>query len=110
MSIREFLKKKGFKILERNINKKWGELDIVVQDKRTKRIHIIEVKTVSGDFVSTQAHPVENLTRSKLDKLMRTSILYTKENDIEDWQLDAVLVWWDQELKTVRVQYLEKVY
>ena len=38
----EYLKKKGFKILERNYWKKWGELDIIAQ--KGDVIHFVEVK------------------------------------------------------------------
>ena len=74
-----FLIKNGFRIIERNVHRKWGELDIVAQHKRTKRIHIVEVKTVSGSKASAPTHPSENLTKHKLEKLVRTAILYTKE-------------------------------
>src|SRR3989344_5717759 len=40
-----FLKRRGFEILERNYSKKWGEIDIVT--KRAGLIHFIEVKSVT---------------------------------------------------------------
>jgi len=104
-----FLKKKGFRILERNVNRKWGELDIVAEHKKTKCMHIVEVKTVSGSAASTQTHPAENLTKAKLEKLVRTSILYAKENDVEDWQLDAVLVWYNRINQNAEIQFWENI-
>lgn len=40
-----FLVKRGFKILERNHLRKWGEIDIIA--KKSRRLYFIEVKTVS---------------------------------------------------------------
>ncbi|MEA2112682.1 MAG: YraN family protein, partial [Patescibacteria group bacterium] len=45
----KFLKKEGFKIIETNDWKKWGEIDVVVKNRKTKKLYFIEVKTVSCD-------------------------------------------------------------
>jgi len=105
-----YLKKLKFEILETNVYRKWGELDIVAKNKQTKRIHIIEVKTVSGSCASIQIHPAENLTKSKLEKLERTAVLYTQEKQIANWQLDAVLVWYNEEGKKAQLEYIENIY
>jgi len=41
----KFLKNKGFKIVDRNYTRKWGEIDIIT--KKGTKLHFIEVKTVS---------------------------------------------------------------
>ncbi len=105
----QFLRKKGCTILERNVFRKWGELDVVAQNKRTGKIHIVEVKTVSGSNACVEFNPVENLTKSKQGKLERTCILYVKEKQIENWQLDAVLVWYDKVHKKAEVRYIEHI-
>ena len=43
----KFLVKKGYKILDRNFWKRWGELDIVAQ--RKGKIHFVEVKALSAN-------------------------------------------------------------
>jgi putative endonuclease len=43
----QFLINYGFKIIERNYLKKWGEIDIVAAQK--DRVHFVEVKTVSHE-------------------------------------------------------------
>ena len=42
-----FLKEKGFKVVERNYWKKWGEIDIVAEKEGVLRF--IEVKTVTRE-------------------------------------------------------------
>ena len=51
-----FLVKRGFKIVERNYTRKWGEIDIIAKQTKRKlfgpareKLHFIEVKTVSRD-------------------------------------------------------------
>ena len=43
-----YLVERGFKIIERNYLKKWGEIDIIA--KKKKKIHFVEVKAVSRDL------------------------------------------------------------
>ncbi len=105
----QFLKKEGFNIVDRNVHRKWGELDIIAQHRKTKRVHIIEVKTMSGSYASARMHPGENLTRHKLKKLERTCLLYIQEKHITNWQLDAVLVWYDKQNNKARAQYISNM-
>jgi len=44
----DFLKKRGFEILDRNYLKKWGEIDIVA--RKDSVIHFVEVKSVSREL------------------------------------------------------------
>lgn len=42
----KFLMKRGYKIVDRNYRRPWGELDIIAE--RKGKIHFIEVKSMSG--------------------------------------------------------------
>ncbi|HDH31598.1 MAG TPA: hypothetical protein ENH26_02380 [Candidatus Wolfebacteria bacterium] len=106
----QYLIKKGYRILERNFRKPWGELDIIAKAP-DKTLVFVEVKTVtgvngnSGDncrLPSTRAlgsvldvQPEEQLTRAKLQKLKRTSSLYAghfqeKIDDEKGWRIDLL--------------------
>ncbi len=66
-----FLKKQGYKILERNFQKGYGEIDIVAQEKDT--LVFVEVKTrTSTEFGS----PLEAITPWKLKALTRSCQFY----------------------------------
>ena len=45
----DYLRKSGYIVVERNYLKKWGELDIIA--KKNKKLHFIEVKSVSRTFL-----------------------------------------------------------
>jgi len=87
-----FLKKKGYKIVERNYLEKWGEIDIIAIS--TDRVLVfVEVKTVTGPVPIIEAE--EQLTRSKLLKLQKTAMVYANNNEeltSNGWQIDLVAI------------------
>jgi len=85
----EYLKKLGFKILERNYRKTYGEIDIIALEKDV--LCFIEVKTrTSGQFGT----PLESITSWKLKSLIKTAQYYkmTKPNLQEGLRIDAISV------------------
>lgn len=85
----EYLKKLGFKILERNFRKGYGEIDIVALDRDV--LVFVEVKTrTSNQFGS----PLEAISYWKLKSLIKTAQYYkmTHRNLPESLRIDAVAV------------------
>ena len=97
----QYLIGKGYRILERNYWKPWGEIDIVAVAK-TNTLVFVEVKTLKGNSstdILTQAGllPEDHLTSSKLQKLQRICrgfVANRPELVREDrgWQIDLVAV------------------
>lgn len=82
----EYLLQNGFYILERNFYSRFGEIDIIAL--KDDVIHFIEVK--SGDDYEKA---IQNITRSKLSKIIKTSEVYIKKNKITlDYQYDAIII------------------
>ena len=82
----EFLKSKGFKIIEQNFYSRFGEIDIIVT--KDDVLHFIEVK--SGDDYELA---IQNITPRKLSRLIKTGNIYLKKNFIDaDFVYDAVVV------------------
>lgn len=70
----QYLKKLGYKILERNFRIRGGEIDIVAKDKDT--LVFVEVKTRwSHDF----GLPVESMTPWKIKSLLKTARFYVQK-------------------------------
>lgn len=95
----DYLKRKGFLVLEVNYLKKWGEIDIVACE--TNKICFIEVKTVSYEtkaaLESAVSHgtwrPEENVHAFKVKKLSRVIESWLQENNCDlDWQIDVIAV------------------
>jgi len=91
----KYLKKRGYKILERNFrSKRWGEIDIVAT--KDEVLVFIEVKARIG---SKYGHPVEAVTPHKLRALKRTGQYYVREHpDLpEALRIDVVAIVLDKD-------------
>lgn len=67
----EYLKKNGYKIIERNFRKRYGEIDVVALDRGT--LVFVEVKTRRS---SEYGSPLEAITPWKLRSLVRSAQYY----------------------------------
>jgi putative endonuclease len=82
----EYLRKNGFRILDRNVYNRFGEIDIIAL--RDDVIHFVEVKSAQ-----TYEQAVNNITPSKLQKLHRTIQTYLQKKRLNlDYCIDAVIV------------------
>jgi putative endonuclease len=68
----EFLKKKGYKIIERNFRKGYGEIDIICIKNKT--LVFVEVKTRTSKSFGT---PIEAISYFKLKSLIKTAEFYS---------------------------------
>lgn len=85
---KRYLENKGYKILEQNTKSKFGEIDIIAQDR--KELVIVEVRTKIGDMYGT---PEESLTKNKLRKLRLNTVNYVVRNKWKgDYRIDAVCI------------------
>jgi len=82
----EFLLNIGFLIIERNFYSRFGEVDIIALKDGV--LHFVEVK--SGiDYESA----VQNITKRKLSRVIKTADVYMKKNCISvDFSIDALIV------------------
>jgi putative endonuclease len=112
-AVANHLKRKGYRILDRNYRKKWGELDIVTE--KGGIIHFVEVKTVSYEtnnrYVSRETWmPEENVQHKKLQRLIRTIESWILEHKYGgEWQIDVASVWIDGKNKRGRIKLLENI-
>lgn len=88
-----YLVGKGYKILERNFKKPWGELDIVALAP-DKTLVFVEVKTsVEG----SNFKPEDQMTSAKIEKFKKIANFYAnlKPELIDDkkgWRLDLIAI------------------
>ena len=81
-----FLEERGFFIAERNFYSRFGEIDIIATKDNV--LHFVEVK--SGEDYELA---VQNITPSKINKLVKTAHVYMKKNSLDvDFTLDAIIV------------------
>ncbi len=111
----KYLERKGFRILERNYLRKWGEIDIVAEN--TEFLSFIEVKTVSresgkGDGSRGTYRPEENVHPAKLRRLHRVIQTYMLDRKVPEgrrWRVDVACVYLDFSTRKAKVEILENV-
>ena len=132
----EYLVKNGYKVIDRNYSRKWGELDIVAM--KSKRLHFVEVKSVSREISGSRDdvirdlpagrqeqndsyRPEDNMHPWKLKRLGRAVQSYLLEKDTRlqnlfgqvsddiDWQFDVATVYIDMSKRISRVFLMEDV-
>lgn len=108
-----FLERKGFKVLEKNYRKPWGEIDIIAV--KAQVVRFVEVKASTGDVEklsreSNGYRPEEQIHPAKLKKIVRTAQLYMayKEDDRE-YQIDAIAVILDPITRRARCRHYEQI-
>jgi putative endonuclease len=68
-----FLRKKGFRIIEKNYRTVFGEIDIIAQDRGV--IVFVEVKTRAD---TTYGHPFEAVHPKKREKIRKVALCFMK--------------------------------
>jgi putative endonuclease len=82
----KFLKKNGLKILKQNYHSRFGEIDIIAEDKDI--LHFIEVKATNAEY-----DPLHRITVAKMEKIIKTVEFYLLKNDVQkEYQIDAVII------------------
>ncbi|MEK7530323.1 MAG: YraN family protein [Patescibacteria group bacterium] len=102
----EFLEANGYKILERNFRRPYGEIDIVSREMSGQTV-FVEVKTVSRE---SSGRPEDNVHPEKLRKLGNTIQAYMAAHPrVEDWRFDVITVKLDLTSKKASIGHLKDI-
>ncbi len=100
----DFLKKRGYRILETNYRRAEGEIDIVARQEDC--LVFVEVRTKGSRQFGT---PEESITPAKMEKLRTVAGYYLQSRDDlpEAWRIDVVAVELDGVGKPRRIELIE---
>jgi putative endonuclease len=98
----KFLKRKGYKIVARNLRMRGGELDLVAVDGRT--IVFVEVKTRRSHDAGT---PAEAIDARKEAHMTRAAMLFLKRHSLEGYscRFDVVAITWRDKSKQPQIEH-----
>ena len=109
-----YLTRHGCTIIDRNVARKTGELDIIARSENA--LHFVEVKTVLTDVfpnswsTDDDYDPSFNLHAYKIKKVARTAEWYVLEKGWGgEWQVDGCLVWLRRKDGHAYVRYLSQI-
>ncbi len=77
----EYLKRQGYKILERNFRSKLGEIDIIAKEKDT--LVFVEVKYRN---LPDQEHPKAAVDQRKQGRLSKVALTYLKAKSLLEYR------------------------
>lgn len=103
----KYLKKNKYKIIERNYRKKYGEIDIIAENK--EYIIFVEVKTRHSNSMT---QPVDAVDKRKQMRLIKTASAFLSENNTEKYvRLDVceVIVNPDN-LRLISINYIKGAF
>ena len=107
-----YLKRKGYKILERNYTKVWddktkGEIDIVA--KKEGVIFFVEVKTQKANAGFFPEDKVDYKKQRKLVKLAQSWLMENKIPLESAWQIDIISVLFDRTNKKAKIRHFKNI-
>jgi putative endonuclease len=111
----KFLMKRGFVVVERNYNRPWGEIDLIV--RKGGEFHFVEVKSAikhgnSENYVNHETlRPEDNIHERKLQRMQKAIQTYCMEHDIAEEKIfiDAVVVNISEDYKKAKVILLPNI-
>ena len=108
----DFLKKKGYKIVERNKHESHKEIDIIASNR--DYITFVEVKTrsVGDDLFNPYGTPSSAVTFSKQQKLIAAARAYLRSNPTDKQpRMDVIEVYLKKGTKDVlKINHFENAY
>lgn len=101
-----FLKNKGYKIIERNFRKGYGEIDIIAIYRNI--LVFVEVKTRTTNLFGS---PLEQISYSKLKTLIKTAHFYKLNNPKlpDSLRIDAIAVMLDDNNNLINIEHVENI-
>jgi len=102
----KYLRKKGYKILERNFQSYFGEIDIIAQDKG--QIVFVEVKTKTGTGFGLPEEEFGFLKQKRLFRAIQSWIWKNKLKN-ENWRVDLIVINLSKDLKNSEIRHYEYV-
>ena len=108
----KYLRGLGFRIIERNYRKPWGELDIIAVKDET--IHFFEVKSVTVmRFEAKYSHrPEENVNAFKLKQIRKMVRTYFNERRLhpdKEFQFHVISVYMNMTQRMARVEWIKNL-
>ena len=100
----DFLKKRGYRIVETNYRCPEGEIDIVARDRET--LVFVEVRTKRSRAFGS---PEESITAAKKERMRAAAYHYQQDHDNlpELWRIDVVAVELDEKGEPSRIELIE---
>jgi putative endonuclease len=90
-TVATYLQERGYRVLERNWRRPWGELDVIAE--KAGVIHFVEVKASRNHVAGFEPFLRANsLKMTKVKRTARTWLAAHQRNPNTEWQMDVASV------------------
>ncbi|MDP2910482.1 MAG: YraN family protein [bacterium] len=106
---REYLEKKGYKILEQNYKNKYAEIDLIAREKNNDSLVFVEVKTRMGEQFGL---PEDAINRDKMHRLIKNSQAYMAYGPYKNYKscrIDAICIVLDENKQVIRIDHYQNI-
>lgn len=89
-----YLRRHGFRVIERNHRNAGGEIDLVAIDRRTRALVLVEVKT--RRYLASGESAADTVDTNKRRRLTNAALAYVRRNRLEGCRVrfDVVTIVW----------------
>lgn len=103
----KFLRRQGMRILARQFETRWGELDLIARDGDV--IVFVEVKTRRS---AATTHPAEAVDRRKQTHLTKAALYWMKQNGLLNHRarFDVVTVVWSDDVQDPEIEHFVNAF
>ncbi len=103
-----YLKKKKYKIIEKNFQNKFGEIDLIARDKKQKQLVFVEVKLKRNNSFGLPEEEFDFWKKKKLKKTINSYFIERKINE-ENWRVDLIAIEFDEDEKESLIRHYQAV-
>lgn len=107
----DFLLRKEYEILDRNFQKRCGEIDLIC--RKDDVLHFVEVKTRTEASTQRFGLPEEAVTKKKQQRIIQTAFTYLSEKNYGgkiNWQIDVVSIVYYKKDQKAKIKFIKSAF
>lgn len=115
---KEYLEKLGYKLIDQNYSKRWGEIDLIFESPRLdseskreeKELVFLEIKTREEKKFPSAFLPEDSINFAKQQKLIKTAQTFLYENKYSDdvlWRIDVIAIEIDNISRRAKIRHIK---
>jgi putative endonuclease len=112
----KFLKERGYRIIDRNYRKPWGEIDIIAEklchhEDKENILVFVEIKA-SDSPAPVGFEPEKRVNKEKILRIKRAAQTYIQQNKLDGrtWQIDLITVEFNKDKSSARITHFKNVF
>lgn len=107
----DFLRRHKYEILDRNFQKRCGEIDLICW--KDDVLHFVEVKTRTEASTQRFGLPEEAVTKKKQQRIIQTAFTYLSEKNYGgkiNWQIDVVSIVYYKKDQKAKIKFIKSAF